>query len=969
MRTMTTQRELSKLKPQRCQAERRRARTFRPATEKLEGRELLAVAIGEVPLPPGAAAGYSLPQDMIQGPDGNLWFTEASHRIGRLTPSGTMTEFPVAGNGLLGGMTAGPDGNIWFIDNPQQIYTIANLSTSSSQDSLVIFPYLEVGRITPDGAITEFALPQDQSNDTAFSITAGPDGNLWCTVGTDVDRITPSGQITEFPLPSNIRADEIVSGPDGHLWFTYGTNQIGRISTDGAVTILPTTLTGSVQQTGGMVQGPDGNFWVIVVQNNVPDVFSTSLDRVTPEGTVTEFALPGRVSRSEGPTTPFVPYVQSIATGPDGNLWVTQGEDQVIRFALDGTTTTYPTPTPGAWARPITSGPDGNIWFIESGAGRAGQVVLNAPDPAPLNLQRTASIQSTEGGSFSGTLATFSPVKPGDTPADYVARIDWGDGPTSLGTVIQDSPSSLHVEGYHSAPSEGSYSVNVTVIDVQLGDPGATATVTVPASVAEAPLTPMPLEVHAYRGQTTPILVARAGSFEQAGSYTAIIDWGDASSSAGSVSITPGPNVVLQLSSIIPAPLIRGIVSVSASHIYAVDGDYVVRTRITDETGQTATLENTVHYATPRVDAARPHDINTTAGERPPTQGQLFPWLVGEFHTTETDVPATEYSATIDWGDGSGPVQALVGGSFNGTYYVTAQVHPFTKLGTFPFEVSVLGFGQFFIDGQAHVAGQAPSFTGHLDPASDSGFSHRDGITAQTRPRFLGAAPAGTTIELFARRNGASTPVSIGHTVAVSGNRWSIVSVPLAEGVYTITANETTLDGGTLRNRPVVTGGPGGRLVVDATGPRVTAAVLDPVTSGIILVFRDNLSQVNPLGLTRPGSIQLSRDLPSGGSAVPARVSWIRPGGGAVRLSLGHPVPDGRYLLRIASGSVRDAAGNPLDGEFPRLLPSGDGRPGGSFLGQFLTRGRTLVQAKPVGSGPAPVVRSLGVPLQARRHE
>lgn len=57
------------------------------------------------------------PQGITAGPDGNLWFTEGN-KIGRMTPTGTITEFP---NGA-GAITAGPDGNLWFAEtNASQI--------------------------------------------------------------------------------------------------------------------------------------------------------------------------------------------------------------------------------------------------------------------------------------------------------------------------------------------------------------------------------------------------------------------------------------------------------------------------------------------------------------------------------------------------------------------------------------------------------------------------------------------------------------------------------------------------------------------------------------------------------------------------------------------------------------------------------------------------------------------------------
>src|SRR2546428_3512139 len=53
------------------------------------------------------------PQRITTGPDGNLWFTEAfSNRIGRMTPAGTLTEFPLPmARSNPRAIVAGPHGN------------------------------------------------------------------------------------------------------------------------------------------------------------------------------------------------------------------------------------------------------------------------------------------------------------------------------------------------------------------------------------------------------------------------------------------------------------------------------------------------------------------------------------------------------------------------------------------------------------------------------------------------------------------------------------------------------------------------------------------------------------------------------------------------------------------------------------------------------------------------------------------
>ena len=93
-----------------------------------------APLIIEFPIPTAASA----PRGITAGPDGNLWFTEASgNNIGRITAAGAITEFPIptVGSGPQS-ITAGPDGNLWFTE----------------------FSGNKIGQITPAGAITEFPI-------------------------------------------------------------------------------------------------------------------------------------------------------------------------------------------------------------------------------------------------------------------------------------------------------------------------------------------------------------------------------------------------------------------------------------------------------------------------------------------------------------------------------------------------------------------------------------------------------------------------------------------------------------------------------------------------------------------------------------------------------------------------------------------------------------------------------------------
>ena len=129
--------------------------------------------------------------------------------------SAAITEFAVpTPSSALRGIGAGPDGNLWF----------TGLTGA------------RIGRITPGGAIAEFAL-----STIALGITAGPDGNLWFTEINKIGRITPGGVITEFVIPTaSSSPSDIVAGADGNLWFTEEpTSNVGRLVTPPTVHITP----------------------------------------------------------------------------------------------------------------------------------------------------------------------------------------------------------------------------------------------------------------------------------------------------------------------------------------------------------------------------------------------------------------------------------------------------------------------------------------------------------------------------------------------------------------------------------------------------------------------------------------------------------------------------------------------------------------------------------------------------------
>jgi virginiamycin B lyase len=285
------------------------------------------------------------------GPDGNLWFTEQSGRIGRITPAGVVTEFPAPAPLLA--IAAGPDGAVWFSETLPDAgaglgsMTVGGaargglpigppdgsvLSLVSGPDGALWFTLLgagpNVGRMTTAGAVTRFASTYGPSQPEQIAV--GPDGALWYAEGGSfiepehpgagttfrgLVRITTAGAITPFALRARgVRPFDLTSGPGGALWFTAAgpVDQIGRLTTAGAYTLFDARVPRN-RTIGSIVAGPDRNLWYAINHGLV--------GRMTHKGLVTIFRTPSSD-----------PAPGDLAVGPDGNIWMTDQTGGIVKI-------------------------------------------------------------------------------------------------------------------------------------------------------------------------------------------------------------------------------------------------------------------------------------------------------------------------------------------------------------------------------------------------------------------------------------------------------------------------------------------------------------------------------------------------------------------------------------------------------------------------------------------------------------
>jgi virginiamycin B lyase len=310
---------------------------------------------------------------------------------------GQVNEFELGAGTRPQALVTGPDGNLWF----------AGIRYVSGGFTDVL------GKVTPKGEVTEFALGTHSDNVGLSDIVVGPDSNLWFTEGgrPKIGRITTGGQISEFELPDGAgRATAIAAGPDGALWFTEsGAARIGRITTDGAATEFP--LAGARDFWGGdIAAGPDGAMWATLPGGG-------AIARIAANGAETDFKLP-----EESPAG----YPNDIVLGPDGALWFGKSQSATLgRITTAGEITQLPL-SEGHTISALTSGPFADLWYA-IGGGRIGWTIPGVAQGTTACINQCSSpvtdlAESPEGKlwfvagvggtslySTPGTIGTYAP--------------------------------------------------------------------------------------------------------------------------------------------------------------------------------------------------------------------------------------------------------------------------------------------------------------------------------------------------------------------------------------------------------------------------------------------------------------------------------------------------------------------------------------------------------------------------------
>jgi cyanophycinase-like exopeptidase len=268
---------------------------------------------------------------------------------------------------------------------------------------------------------------------------------------------------------------------------------------------------------------------------------------------------------------------------------------------------------------------------------------------APLTLQGGLNEGERIGDAPSLQLALLT-EDANEAPTNYAVQIDWGDSsaPTS-GVVGPAADGRFVVSGTHAYAAAGSYPVTISVTD-QEGDTATTLSTVTAGNV--------------YAGSDMTLTVASFMDDNPAApldDYTATIAWGDGSTSPGMLSEGGGEFLV------------------SGDHCYVAAQVYHVQVTITDEGGSSLRIAQVIRVVRPPLEGGAG---NVQAGD----DGSTGTVEVVAFAAPNQTDPVGEFTATIDWGDGTGGAGTV---ERVGDFYHVLGSHTFAAAGGYPVEVQV----------------------------------------------------------------------------------------------------------------------------------------------------------------------------------------------------------------------------------------------------------------------------------------
>ncbi len=305
---------------------------------------------------------------------------------------------------------------------------------------------------------------------------------------------------------------------------------------------------------------------------------------------------------------------------------------------------------------------------------------LDDPLRAPVTVSGGFTVSGVEGSdSQAQTVATFTDPSGARPVGSYSASIDWGDGsPVDSGAAISFNAATnvFSVLGHHKYAEEGQYTIKVIVHSNGAVDSNA---VTSTAQVADPAVVPTGgFSLTAVEGQLSMVQTVATftdpGGPEGLGDYGAMINWGDNTSSVGTIS---GPDG-------------SGVFTVQGSHTYAEESGpehpgsnpYTILVTISHDLAPNATATSHATVSDPSVVGTG--GFNVTVLECQPFTDLPIATFTDPGGAEDLD----DYGATIAWGDGDTSAGTISGPDSRGVFTVGGG-NTFGEDGTYNFTVTL----------------------------------------------------------------------------------------------------------------------------------------------------------------------------------------------------------------------------------------------------------------------------------------
>jgi hypothetical protein len=406
----------------------------------------------------------------------------------------------------------------------------------------------------------------------------------------------PTFDNTEGDLPENVAPAPLTVTADNK------TKNTGAVNPP-----LTVTITGFVNgDTSSVVTGAASLSTVATTTSGVGNYIITVGPGTLSAPNYTFAFVDGTLTIVAGENTPILTLVHdSAASATEGSsvtltntlLETTDSDGSVAASAIVYTITAAPTlGTLADKGNPLATGgsfsqqdiDDGVITYQsneEGGDSVAFSVASGAASPITGTLAVTASdpaVVAIGGFTYSATagmlgaaqaVATFTDPGGAEALADYAVTIDWGDGTSSTNGTLSVDPNThvFTVNGGHTYAQDGTFAVAVTITHETATTVTSTASITSATLTGEGGIVASGVAVSGYEfGALAGVTVATFTDTNvslSASDFSALIDWGDGTTSAGSVMLA------------------SGTYAVTGSHEYLDEGHYAIKVSIEQTAG------------------------------------------------------------------------------------------------------------------------------------------------------------------------------------------------------------------------------------------------------------------------------------------------------------------------------------------------------------------------------------------------